>query len=246
MTDLDGDWRARGLTMCPDVEAGRWITESVRNFEHDVGSLVPPVFAAYARVFHPAELVTGPGPTDRRIVRWRDVAAANGAVAHPAMEWGSIVGSWDASGQPELWDSAPEVGLLPASEARALAMVLADFTATPDACRLALCEILNVLDVPPGIERLHLPARPMVLFCGPLSAADARFSSFGHGPSLWWPDDRSWCVATDVDLMTTYVGGGAGCVRAIVECPDLEALPVPDTQKVTWDSDSVNPLPTPP
>ncbi|MGF7121223.1 hypothetical protein [Rhodococcus sp. AG1013] len=247
MTDLDdGDWRVRGLTMCTDADSGRWITDAVRNFEYDVGSLVPPVFEAYARIFHPATLHTGPGYDDQIPVRWQDVAAANGTVAHPVMEWGSIVGSWDLDGQPGLWDDDPDIGSFPAPQAHALAAVLAGFTNSPDACWFALCEILNALDVPPGIERLVMSARPMIVFRGPLAAADVRFSSFGHGASLWWPDDRAWCVATDVDLMSTYVGGSAACIRAVLECPDVEALPVLDTQRVTWDSDSVNPLPTPP
>ena len=29
----------------------------------------------------------------------------------------------------------------------------------------------------------------------------------GHSPSIWWPEDRAWCVATDIDLFDTYVGG---------------------------------------
>ncbi|MFG1784137.1 hypothetical protein ACGFIU_17000 [Rhodococcus oryzae] len=46
--------------------------------------------------------------------------------------------------------------------------------------------------------------------------------------------------------MTTYVGGTHGCIDAIVGDPDLEALAVLDTQRVTWNSDTVNPLPAPP
>jgi hypothetical protein len=27
------------------------------------------------------------------------------------------------------------------------------------------------------------------------------------GPNPWWPEDRAWCVATEIDLPYTYVGG---------------------------------------
>ena len=26
-------------------------------------------------------------------------------------------------------------------------------------------------------------------------------------PNLWWPDDRAWCVASEIDLDYTLVGG---------------------------------------
>jgi hypothetical protein len=31
------------------------------------------------------------------------------------------------------------------------------------------------------------------------------------------PDDRAGCVAADVDLMSTYVGGNEACVTAVLE-----------------------------
>ena len=34
-----------------------------------------------------------------------------------------------------------------------------------------------------------------------------------------------WCVATDIDLFDTYVGGSSECIEAILSCKDLEALP---------------------
>ena len=37
-----------------DVSAADWVVAAVRDFDHTVGSLVPPVFEAYARVLHPA------------------------------------------------------------------------------------------------------------------------------------------------------------------------------------------------
>jgi len=45
-------------------------------------------------------------------------------------------------------------------------------------------------------------------------------------PNLWWPNDRAWFVATEIDLVSTYVGGRADLVRAIVASPDLEAFEV--------------------
>ena len=61
--------------------------------------------------------------------------------------------------------------------------------------------------------------------------------------NLWWPDDRAWFVATDIDLMTTYVGGSAACIADLLAADGLEAAVVPADQRVTWDADTVNPLP---
>jgi hypothetical protein len=46
------------------------------------------------------------------------------------------------------------------------------------------------------------------------------------GPNLWWPNDRAWFVATEIDLVSTYVGGSADLVRAIVASPEIEAFEV--------------------
>jgi len=73
------------------------IVEGVRNFDYTVGSIVPPMFDAYARVFHPASRGVGKDAVD---VRWDDVAAANDRVMHAAAEWGSLTGSWQLQGQP--------------------------------------------------------------------------------------------------------------------------------------------------
>ena len=62
--------------------------------------------------------------------------------------------------------------------------------------------------------------------------------------NLWWPADRAWFVATDIDLMTTYVGGSAACIAAALAAEGLETAQVPSDQKVTWDADTINPLPS--
>jgi hypothetical protein len=50
-------------------------------------------------------------------------------------------------------------------------------------------------------------------------------------------------VATDIDLVTTFVGGSLPCVADLLAHPGLEAAAVPPGQRFTWDADTVNPLP---
>ncbi|WP_305091365.1 hypothetical protein [Prescottella sp. R16] len=61
---------------------------------------------------------------------------------------------------------------------------------------------------------------------------------------LWWPDDKAWCVATDIDLMSTYLGASEECVAAVLADTGLEAFPARADRTLTWDGDTVNPLPT--
>ena len=64
--------------------------------------------------------------------------------------------------------------------------------------------------------------------------------------NLWWPEDRAWCVATEIDLETTYVGGSQAAVAAVVEHSALEAYRVEPTDGVTYSSDGVNSKPARP
>lgn len=237
-----------------DVRAADWIAAAVRDFDHTVGSLVPPVFEAYARVFHPAtrsnETADAAGAPGRRVeVSWAQVAAANGRQAHAGMEWVAITGSWayhHGGSQSGIWDEEPDEGTLPAVQAQALTEVLGRFTSTPGECFYAVWEGFGALALMPVAATVAMPGREMLLLTGPLSQArrvSMETGSWEQSPSLWWPADRAWCVATDVDLMSTYVGGSRACIQAVLAAPGLEAWEVSDRQGVTYDSDGVNPVP---
>jgi hypothetical protein len=231
-----------------------WITEALRPFsDHRVGALVPPVFEAYARVFHPAvrypddeDLFGMDSDEPDQDVSWADVAAFNGRTAHPAMEWASITGSWEFRGsddQPGMWNDAPAEGHLPVSVAERLAAVLAQHTTTPAECWFAVWSGFGSGGAPEAT--LLLPPREYVLSRGPVERAAANFADepAEQSANLWWPEDRAWFVATDIDLMTTYVGGSAACIADLVSADGLEVAVVPVDQRVTWDADTANPLP---
>jgi hypothetical protein len=245
------DARAFGdLHRVDDVGSADWIVASVRNFQHDVGSLLPVTFDAYARVLHPA-LRDCTGGDDVEVT-WAEVAAANGRVAHLAMEWVAITGDWsfvDQRTQPGLWDRAPSTGSLPQRQRASLASLLTRFTETPSDCWFAVWDGYGDAPYPRRAAPLiRMPQRPMALLRGPLSAASTAFSRGGwpETASLWWPDDRTWCVATDIDLMSTYVGGSTACIEAVLADKRLEAFAVSVDQTVDWRSDTLNPPPEPP
>ena len=63
---------------------------------------------------------------------------------------------------------------------------------------------------------------------------------WGDSPNIWWPEDRAWCVATDIDLYDTYVGGSKECIEAILSNPDLEALPATLDARLDLGGDTIN------
>jgi hypothetical protein len=223
-----------------DVTAARWIADALRD-DATVGSLVPPVFEAYARVFHPAVRYAGDDDVD---VPWAEVAAANATVAHPAMEWASITGLmefFDQADQSPLWDGAPARGHLPAQVASAMAGVLRRHTRAPDDCWFGVPAELVAADGEP----LELGGTEFWVVRGPveLAAANMAAEPAEQSAGIWWPADRAWCVVTDLDLVTSYVGGSAACIAEIMAHPSVEAAEVSASQGTTWDADTINPLP---
>ncbi len=272
------------LSASPNIDAVTWILVALRDFDYTVGSIVPPVFEAYARIFHPASRGRD---EDESAVRWTDVAEANSREMHPAAEWGSITGSWDyqnGSTQPGLWDSPPSTGELPGEVAQRLVAVLSEHTDDPSHGFFGIWEgwgtptetFFFADDTPERVQQqaqeafdaevaawsgliesaasFQVPHRKMHLLRGPLVAIEDFYECYDgpaslclrNPPSLWWPADRRWCVGTDIDLMTTYVGGSSAAIEALLADDQLEVLPVPDNQSITWEADTINPLPGPP
>jgi hypothetical protein len=232
-----------------DVTAGEWVHDELSRFADGhrgtlVGDVVPPVFEAYARVFHPAHRRIGPAAGEVEPVIWGEVADSNGRIAHPLMEWDSIIDAESRrQGQPGLWDKSPGIGRLDGPTAQALITVLTSFTATAQRCWCAIWEGHTLLDdVREHAGRMKAGWMTMFLIADSITAADNRFRIL-LSPNLWWPQDRAWYVATDIDLMASYVGGSRQCVEAILASSELEAFEVSAEMSVQWDSDTINPRP---
>lgn len=275
MTDAERTLGA--MTVVEDAarfrQAGSWILAGVDSSLR-VRRLLPGAFEDYARIFHPAWKRDGEG--DRRVgalgeqterpfyaeargvlwreVRWRAIAEANGKIAHPAMQWSSIVADHDGDSgtQPGLWDRAPQCDSLPLRLTRVLCEVLAEFTCTPERVWCGVWEgygYMVGLRSDSTLPRLAMRSRPMIVASGPLDAvpeksftdgfSDARFESY-RSPSLWWPDDRAWCVATDVEMQETYLGASGACVNRLLADDRLEIMRVSADQDITWESDVIN------
>ncbi|MTV26240.1 hypothetical protein FTX61_12585 [Nitriliruptoraceae bacterium ZYF776] len=132
-------------------------------------------------------------------------------------------------------------GELDLATARVLVDHFAAATTTPDDVHVAVWEGWG--DLPPqrfpGAARLPTEARGHLLLRGPLTGV---LRSVGVGPAdrlavagSWWPADRAWFVAGDVDLAWTYVAGSAALVDAIVADPRVDAhLTALDRAVTAW------------
>jgi hypothetical protein len=93
-----------------------------------------------------------------------------------------------------------------------------------------------------GVPRVRTPARAYLLYRGPIAAASAFWWGLAwQSPNLWWPADRAWCVATEIDLPATYVGGRATCIERIVADGALEAFQTRVTARVDSGGDTLSP-----
>jgi hypothetical protein len=89
---------------------------------------------------------------------------------------------------------------------------------------------------PPTEPRVHLPGRDYVLFKGSVGQGEG----WADGPNLWWPDDRTWCVASEIDFPYTYVGGSSKLIEEMLANPLMEALAATPSQGITAYSDTIN------
>jgi hypothetical protein len=258
-----------GLEPVTDVRVGNGIAPRLRGFGGRVNQVVPDGFAAYARVLHPAqdedgqsvpwaEVCRRTGRTAHPLMQWTSIAGAewlrSDTPASPPSQgstppdvlaailnvlgrftdadydcfhalwegWGWLhPGGWafltftsDASGPAEARPDPPRRAGLPA-----------DVLAGP---------------------RLELPGRRYLLFRGPLHAAlrmgyQITADWFApQSPSLLWPADRSWCLATEVDFDSTLIGGSPDLIGALLQDSFLETWPVQPTDDLTIRGDLIN------
>ena len=225
-----------------DVGPVEWLAERLRPIGRGsewvlLRSIAPEGFPAYARVLHPAYVSGEDTP-----VRWAEVARQHGKTVHPLMQFGRLSGSENPYAYPSGTEQ-PFVGELPEAEAKAIVATLRNFTATPDRCYLLVWEGYGGIEraYPPSVK-IELPDRSYFVYHSSVDAALALCVDGNGvaGPNLWWPEDRAWIVATEIDFMETYVGGSADCIRHLLDDPQLEAFPTRIDARVDFLADTIN------
>ena len=67
------------------------------------------------------------------------------------------------------------------------------------------------------------------------------WSARSRQENIFWPDDHAWCVATEIDLDSTFIGGSADLIHALLGDARLEAWPAQPTEFLVWaSSDDIN------
>lgn len=220
--DLDEPvpWAA-GMSLLADVHAAEWVASALTaNTEVGVvAAMVPSVFAAYARVLPPTY-----SPEDEgRRHRWSEIASDRGVELTAGTRFDELVAGSEGWGRPS-------DGGFGAPETEALARILSSFTETPNRAYFCLWEGFGLEETDAWRDRsmrVRAPHRAYHLLTGPVSAAPVLPTpTEWRCASLWWPEDRAWLVATDIDGYLTYLGAGHAAVEAVLAAPALDAVAV--------------------
>jgi hypothetical protein len=206
-----------GLERVTDPSVGAWLVASMTTFAESVASLLPGHFEAYARVFPP---ISHKWLRHAEPVTWRTLAAAAGLEFNERTDCHALLdlnrdelGSRFGDLNPALMDPLIE-HLAPATSARG-------------ECYFALWEgYAGSIPYETAEPTLLLPHRKYHVFRGAIDAVHVSFQQYfgDKSANLWWPADHAWCVATEVDLYATYVGGPRACLDALLADPRVESV----------------------
>jgi len=237
-----------GPAWSEQVNEADWIAERLSEGWARTTSLVPSGYEAYARILHPA---AEPDMDLGRLVRWREVAAWSGMPMRKNAQFHSIsLPPERPATEPPDFGQGPREGSLYAPDALVVAEIGRGWTTTPDRCWFCVWdgygwdnalwltergapEPAPISDpIPESVRqgpRVHLPLeRNHFLYSGPVEAVVATYplSRPAQSPNLWWPQDRAWCVTTELDLQWTYVAGPSEMIEQLLGDDRIEVLPV--------------------
>lgn len=193
-----------------------WLRNSLTTIAEHVASILPGDFEAYVRIYHPFV-----SQGQLHALSWRELAARAGKELRDPADAADFALFGVANAQAL-------TGSLPPSLIDVLVEHLGMATTTPGSCYFALWDGHGGTVVHDDLETtLHLLHRNYHVFAGPVEAARTSYAdvSFVHqSANLWWPADRAWCVATEVDFAWTYVGGTRALIDALLADPRLDAV----------------------
>lgn len=97
----------------------------------------------------------------------------------------------------------------------------------------------------PRFEIEPKTGRPYLLGSGPLDvvldvADDTSFERPGVPVAMWWPADRAWFVASEIDFDSTLVAGSPELRDALLSNTAFEAFEVPPDGILSLNGDTVN------
>ena len=217
------------VQLSSDIGAIDWIARSLHEFGKDVGSVILSDYSKYVRIMHPISLRSVEDHS-RRSMRWSELAALRSQTLGSALrELADLrTPAFTVDGEAFSVDHSP-VGSLTENLSKMLGRQLAMHTATPSSCYFALWEgWMTSLTLAAANLTRDINRRRYVLFHGRVDEAARSFEPDEYrfrSANLWWPEDRAWIVATDIDFHWTYVAGSAECIAQILRSDAFEAYP---------------------
>ncbi|HJP65682.1 MAG TPA: hypothetical protein VKA30_05190 [Actinomycetota bacterium] len=212
-----------------DPQVWAWLKGRL-NFGRNVRSWVPGEFGEYARILHPAQLWgdEGEGVT---FVSWQEISRWSGKPLTATSSFFRIALRSDGTvwGPPQ-GSSRPLEGDLVSPFIDRLTQLLETETSAPERVWFLVWSGYGSI-LARGAFDLSKPlrssGRSYVLRRGAIDSLvhEEPGPHISESPSFWWPDDRAWFVSTDIDTLSTYVGGGRSLVSRLLADDLLEAFP---------------------
>lgn len=196
-----------------------------------VGSVVPTGFEAVVRVLHPATRFKGNNEGEEAI-RWSEIAAQVGVKLHSLTHWETLERRLPLGSGVR----APAVGQLPVLQGSRLLQAVERFSDAEDVWMLFWNGFAGISPTFDLAAEYVTPTRTYRLAkCDFTSLRDGKLfrktSVAYFMPSVWWPTDRAWCAATEVDARSTLVAGSVACIDAILESKDLETFRIHESDR---------------
>lgn len=230
-----GMWSTRDVW--DDIDSAAWLSQTIDPSKRSsLASLLPPIFDSYVRILYPAELEIDASHVQP--VRWADAARAAGGIAHADMQWESLTGS--VPPRRQAWTfGPPRVNEVADDLIMSIAEALASYTQQPDSCFFAVWEgNTAIADLANSYPLSGIGGLNYLLLHGSLSRAADTLR--GLRPNLWWPADRTWCVATHFDFDSAFFACPLAAGDDLVTNRSLEAWGMSPTADITSNSDTLN------
>jgi hypothetical protein len=217
--------RIGGLEVVQDLEPAAWLVAQLQSWAPDpatLASFLPAGFDGYVRILHPAYRIAPDGLWQP--VHWRDLPQRLGPI-------GAETGFCELTGwrphepSPGGVDREPDDGTMNAADLQTVAAFMSGWTTTPDDVWFCVWAGYGWPELPRVDDRNHLvqlPHRDHWLCHGTM--ADALQLPHGQAPTLWWPNDKAWCISTEIDGYSTFVAATARCVDTLLALPELETV----------------------
>jgi hypothetical protein len=193
-----------------------WVFGSLHaHDEFDVGMVIPPGFDAYACLLHSDQSDDDQVRGQPNLEGIRTLAdALRGATSTEDSCWFCIWNGWG-------WLHVSAGAIAPVGPER-------------QGWRDQLVEVEQFAASAPLVGDQY---REYHLFSGPIGAVvDSSLPAMPYqSPSLWWPDDKAWIVASEIDLSWTYVGGPPEVIDRLIAAWRFDGWRVGPEDPIRWD-----------